>query len=146
MNMKLEVINLPVSDVDRAKEFYTKLGFREDIDLKGAGFRVVQFTPPGSEASIFIGEGITTAAPGSVQGLVLVVDDIEAAHQDLVAKGIEVKEVFHDSNGLFYYVNKKITMPGVDPDHKSYSSFTAFTDPDGNGWIIQEVKERLPGR
>jgi len=146
MNMKLEVIILPVSDVDRAKDFYTKLGFREDIDLKGEGTRVVQFTPPGSGASIFIGKGITTATPGSVQGLVLVVDDIEAAHKELVDKGIEVEKVFHDSNGLFFHATKKITMPGVDPERKSYSSFTAFTDPDGNGWIVQEVKERLPGR
>jgi catechol 2,3-dioxygenase-like lactoylglutathione lyase family enzyme len=144
--MKLEVVTVPVSDVDEAKDFYTRLGFREDIDLKGDGFRVVQFTPPGSKASIFIGDGITASAAGSVQGLVLVVDDIEAAHQDLVAKGIEVSDVFHDPNGLFYYAHKKITMPGVDPEHKSYSSFAAFTDPDGNGWIVQEIKQRLPGR
>jgi catechol 2,3-dioxygenase-like lactoylglutathione lyase family enzyme len=146
MDMKLEVVMVPVSDVDRAKEFYQRLGFREDIDLKGEGLRLVQFTPPGSHASIFIGTGITTTEPGSLQGLVLIVDDIDAAYDDLVGKGIDAVEVFHDGDGLFYHVKKQIKEPGRHPEDKSYFSYTAFTDPDGNGWIVQEVKDRLPGR
>jgi catechol 2,3-dioxygenase-like lactoylglutathione lyase family enzyme len=146
MNMKLEVIMVPVSDVDRAKDFYAKAGFREDIDLVGDTFRVVQFTPPGSRASIFIGKGITPAEPGSAQGMVLVVDDIEAAHEELAGKGIEVEPIFHDKDGLFYHVHKQIREAGPDPEHKSYSSFTAFTDPDGNGWIVKEITQRLSGR
>jgi catechol 2,3-dioxygenase-like lactoylglutathione lyase family enzyme len=147
MDMKLEVIMLPVSDVDRAKEFYKKLGFREDIDVdKGEAFRFVQYTPPGSAASIFVGKGITTTEPGSVQGLVLVVDDIEATHAELVGKGVDAKGIFHDADGLFYHAHKNANEHGAQPDHQSYQSFTAFTDPDGNGWIVQEVKERLPGR
>lgn len=146
MDMRLEVVMVPVSDVDRAKSFYKKLGFREDIDLVTDDYRVVQLTPPGSTASIFIGKGITTTKPGSLQGLVLVVDDIAAAHDDLVSKGIEVEQVFHDPNGLFYQVAKTVREPGPDPEHASYKSFTAFSDPDGNGWIIQEITKRLPGR
>lgn len=146
MDMKLEVIMVPVSDVDRAKNFYKKLGFREDIDLIKDDFRVVQFTPKGSNASIFIGKGITPTKPGSLQGLILVVDDIVAAHDDLVSKGIEVEQIFHDPNWLTYLVNKTVKEPGPDPDHKSYGSFTAFNDPDGNGWIVQEITKRLPGR
>ncbi len=146
MNMKLEVVMVPVSDVDRAKDFYKKLGFREDIDLAGDGFRVVQFTPSGSAASIFIGRGITTAAPGSAAGLVLVVDDIEAAYRELTDKGIAAEPVFHDKGGLFYHAHKQIHEAGPDPERNSYSSFTAFTDPDGNGWVVQEITKRLPGR
>jgi catechol 2,3-dioxygenase-like lactoylglutathione lyase family enzyme len=146
MDMKLEVITVPVSDVDRAKAFYKQLGFREDIDLMGDDFRVVQYTPPGSAASIFIGTNITTAAPGSAQGLVLVVDDIGAAHQNLIDKGIETTDIFHDPGGLFYHVTKTIQNPGPEPENKSYNSFIAFVDPDGNGWIVQEITERLPGR
>jgi len=146
MYMKLEVITLPVSDVERAKTFYAQLGFREDIDLIQNDFRVVQFTPPGSKASIFIGKNITSAQPGSTQGLILVVDDIEAAHQDLLDKGIEVTEMFHDDNGLFYHTHKQITAPGPHPERKTYGSFFAFTDPDSNGWVVQEITERLPGR
>jgi catechol 2,3-dioxygenase-like lactoylglutathione lyase family enzyme len=146
MDMKLEVIMLPVSDVDRAKDFYKKLGFREDIDISSGERRVAQFTPPGSAASIFIGKNITTAKPGSIQGLILVVDDVEAAYKELVDKGIEMEEIFHGAGGLFYHTDKTGVEPGPDPKHTSYFSFTAFKDPDGNGWIIQEVKERLPGR
>lgn len=146
MDMKLEVVMVPVSDVDRAKEFYKKLGFREDIDLVKDDFRVVQFTPPGSKASIFIGNGITPTKPGSLQGLVLVVDDIVAAHDDLVSKGVKVEQVFHDPNGLFYHATKTVKDVGPEPERKSYGSFTAFNDPDGNGWIIQEITDRLPGR
>lgn len=146
MNMKLEVVILPVSDVDRAKDFYTELGFREDIDYSDGDFRVVQFTPPGSAASIFFGKGLVTAEPGSVKGLVLVVDDIEAAYDELTSKGIEVEEIFHGPKGLAYYADKTAREPGIEPDRKSYFSFTAFSDPDGNGWIVQEIRERLPGR
>jgi catechol 2,3-dioxygenase-like lactoylglutathione lyase family enzyme len=145
MDMKLEVVMVPVSDVDRAKDFYKKLGFREDIDT-GDEIRVVQFTPPGSTASIFIGKGITPTEPGSLQGLILVVDDIEAAHDELMSKGINVTEIFHGPSGLFYHASKQIREPGIDPNRQSYFSFTAFSDPDGNGWIVQEVRERLPGR
>lgn len=137
---------LAVSDVDRAKDFYKKLGFREDIDLNAGPVRLVQFTPPGSSASVFIGTGITPAEPGSIKGLVLVVDDIETAYKDLVDRGVKAEPVFHGPTGLFYHTGVKNLEPGPDPEHKSYSSFTAFSDPDGNGWIVQEIKDRLPGR
>lgn len=141
MKMKLEVVVIPVSDVDRAKAFYVKLGFRLDIDyVRDDDHRVVQFTPPGSEASIHIGKGITSAAPGSIQNLYLVVADIEAARADLVSRGIEVSEVFHH-DGL---LGPKVA--GQDPRHGSYASFATFQDPDGNGWLVQEIKTRLPGR
>lgn len=146
MDMKLEVVMVPVSDVDRAKAFYKQLGFREDIDFASGDRRLVQFTPPGSAASIFIGQGITNTEPGSLQTLVLVVDDIEAAYNDLLNKGIETTEIFHGDSGLFYHTDRWIDEFGIDPDHKSYWSFIALTDPDGNGWIVQEVRERLPGR
>jgi catechol 2,3-dioxygenase-like lactoylglutathione lyase family enzyme len=146
MNMKLEVMILPISDVDRAKDFYTKLGFREDIDLDRGELRVIQFTPPGSQASIIIGKGITSAEPGSAQGMVLVVDDINAAYNDLVGKGIEAAAVYHGAGGLFFHSGIGGLEPGADPQHASYGSFTAFKDPDGNGWVVQEVTERLPGR
>lgn len=146
MKMALEVIILPVADADRAKAFYKKLGFREDIDADRGDYRVIQFTPPGSATSIIFGKGITSTEPGSIQSLVLVVDDIEAAHAELANKGIEVTEVFHNARGLFYHADKKITDPGPAPDHASYRSFTAFSDPDGNGWVVQEIKQRLPGR
>jgi catechol 2,3-dioxygenase-like lactoylglutathione lyase family enzyme len=107
---------------------------------------VVQFTPPGSGAAIFIGKGITRAEPGSYKGLVLVVDDIEAAYKDLKDKGVDVVDIFHGEGGLLYHFDKNLVEPGVDPDRTSYRSFTAFTDPDGNGWIVQEITERLPGR
>ena len=146
MDMKLEVVMLPVSDVDRAKDFYQQLGFREDIDTGDEAFRIVQFTPPGSAASIFIGNGITDAEPGSAQGLVLVVDDIQAAHDELVSSGIEVTDVFHDARGLAYHTYNKVQQPGPSPNHMSYGSFVAFSDPDGDGWIVQEITKRLPGR
>jgi catechol 2,3-dioxygenase-like lactoylglutathione lyase family enzyme len=145
MEMKLEVIMLPVSDVDKAKEFYKKLGFREDIDTGGES-RVVQFTPPGSGASIFIGNSLTGAEPGSVKGLVLVVDDIEAAHKELTDKEVEVTQIFHGPAGLFYYADNNSGEIGPEPERQSYFSFTAFSDPDGNGWLVQEVTTRLPGR
>jgi catechol 2,3-dioxygenase-like lactoylglutathione lyase family enzyme len=145
--MKLEVLVVPVSDVDRAKAFYKSLGWREDIDqVAGDNFRVVQFTPPGSEASIIIGKGISEARPGSSQGLQLVVSDIEATRAELLAKGIDVGEIFHDRGGIFYHLGTEFQVIGPDPDHGSYGSFAKFKDPDGNGWVLQEVRQRAPGR
>lgn len=145
--MKLEVVVVPVSDVDRAKAFYESIGFRMDIDYVGdAGFRVVQFTPPGSECSIIVGAAITTAAPGSCDGLQLVVADIEAARAELVERGIEVSEVFHDVGGVFHHAGSEGRASGPDPERSDYGSFVSFSDPDGNGWLIQEVKVRAPGR
>jgi catechol 2,3-dioxygenase-like lactoylglutathione lyase family enzyme len=138
--MKLEVVVLPVSDVDRAKAFYERLGWRLDADFTGEGWRAVQLTPPGSPSSIHFGTGVTTAAPGSVQGLFLVVDDIDAARADLIAKGANVSETFHYPGIL------GPRLPGPDPDRRSYSSYASFSDPDGNSWVLQEVKERFPGR
>jgi catechol 2,3-dioxygenase-like lactoylglutathione lyase family enzyme len=141
MNMKLEVVVVPVSDVDRAKAFYEKLGFRLDIDyVADNGHRVVQFTPPGSEASIHIGKGITPAAPGAIQNLYLIVSDIEKARADLIARGIDVSEVFHFDGLLGPRVS------GPNPKRDSYGSFASFEDPDGNSWLLQEVTKRLPGR
>jgi catechol 2,3-dioxygenase-like lactoylglutathione lyase family enzyme len=138
---KLEVALIPVSDVDRAKEFYTRLGWRLDDDIvMGNDFRVVQFTPSGSGCSISFGKGVTTAEPGSFRGG-LIVSDIEAAHQELAARGIRASEVFHGSP-----FSPAGRISGPDPEHKSYSSYVAFEDPDGNAWIVQEVTRRLPGR
>jgi catechol 2,3-dioxygenase-like lactoylglutathione lyase family enzyme len=147
MNFKLEVIVLPVADVDRAKAFYESLGWRLDADVPGdGGFRVVQLTPPGSPASIIFGSDVTAAAPGSTQGLYLVVDDIEAAREDLVARGVNVSEVYHDAGGVFEHAGTEHRLPGPDPNRTSYSSFASFNDPDGNRWVLQEITERLPGR
>ena len=147
MDMKLEVVVLPVSDVDRAKQFYESLGFRFDADFAGDGdFRVVQLTPPGSEASIIFGSGVTAAAPGSAQGLYLVVFDIEAARDDLVARGVDVSEVYHDAGGVFEHAGTGYRLPGPDPNRGDYASFATFTDPDGNAWVLQEVRQRAPGR
>jgi catechol 2,3-dioxygenase-like lactoylglutathione lyase family enzyme len=147
MQMKLEVLVVPVSDVDRAKAFYKSLGWREDIDhIAGDSFRVVQYTPPGSEASIIIGKGITTAKPGSSQGLQLVVENIDAARADLIARGVAVTEVFHDRGGVFYHVGTEWQVVGPEPSRSYYGSFCKFKDPDGNGWVLQEVKQRAPGR
>jgi catechol 2,3-dioxygenase-like lactoylglutathione lyase family enzyme len=141
--MKLEAVVLPVTDVDRAKAFYRRLGFREDIDyVSGADFRVVQLTPPGSRASIVFGIGITAAPPGSVQGLHLVVPDIEAVHTELISRGVDVSGVFHDMGRVFYHHSPAWEIPGADPDRRDYSSFARFTDPDGNGWVLQEVRTR----
>ena len=150
VDMKLEVLVIPVSDVDRAKEFYGRLGWRLDADRAGEEFRLIQFTPPGSGCSVQFGTGITSAAPGSAQGLLLIVSDIEAAHDELVRRGVEVSEVFHcstgtacrfrDGEGVFQRVS------GPAPDRTSYGSFAAFSDPDGNSWLFQEVTTRLPGR
>jgi catechol 2,3-dioxygenase-like lactoylglutathione lyase family enzyme len=139
--LKLEVVGIPVSDVERAKLFYGGLGWRIDADFAvGDGFRVVQFTPPGSPCSIHFGKGVTSAAPGSVSGLYLVVSDIEAARAELVGHGVEVSEVFHRAGP------GKPPQSGPDPERRSYSSFATFSDPDGNGWLLQEITVRLPGR
>jgi catechol 2,3-dioxygenase-like lactoylglutathione lyase family enzyme len=146
-DMRLEVVVVPVADVDRAKRFYEELGWRMDIDyVGGEGFRVVQFTPPGSAASIIIGEGITSAAPGSADGLQLVVDDIDAARDALAARGAAVSEVFHDEGGIFHHAGTAGRVAGPAPEHASYGSFVSFEDPDGNGWIVQEITTRAPGR
>ncbi|WP_329042658.1 VOC family protein [Streptomyces sp. NBC_00178] len=147
MDMKLEVVVIPVADVDRAKSFYSGLGWRLDADVAGDdGFRVVQVTPPGSPCSVIFGDGVSTAAPGSVEGLHLVVSDIEAARADLAGNGVAVSEIFHDAGGVFHHAGTKARLPGTAPERASYGSFLSFTDPDGNGWTVQEITERLPGR
>jgi catechol 2,3-dioxygenase-like lactoylglutathione lyase family enzyme len=140
VDMKLEVVVIPVSDVDRAKRFYEGLGWRLDADFAGDDWRAVQLTPPGSPCSIHFGKGVTTAAPGSVQGLFLVVDDIEAARAELIAKGADVSEPFH------YAGVRGPRLAGPDPERGSYRSYASFSDPDGNSWLLQEIKTRLPGR
>ena len=141
VEMKLEVVVLPVSDVDRTKAFYRAAGFREDLDYAaGEDFRVVQFTPPGSGTSIVFGIGITAAQPGSLQGLQLVVSDIEAARTELIGRGVEVTDVFHDIGGVFYHVSPAYEIPGPDPDRRDARSFARFSDPDGNGWVLQELR------
>jgi catechol 2,3-dioxygenase-like lactoylglutathione lyase family enzyme len=146
--MKLEVVIIAVSDVDRAKEFYSRLGWRLDADIAGAnGFRLIQFTPPGSGSSIQFGAKLTSAAPGSAQGLLLIVSDIEAAHQQLVAHGVDASEVFHCATGAgCRFPGIGVRVSGPHPEHLSYGSFVSFKDPDGNGWVLQEVTTRLPGR
>jgi len=147
MDMKLEVIVIPVSDVDRAKAFYKSMGWREDADFAaGADFRVVQLTPPGSGCSIIFGTGITTADPGSAQGLHLVVTDIEGSRARLADRGIDISGVFHDAGGVFHRTGDEGHVPGPDPERRSYASFASFSDPDGNGWVLQEITTRLPGR
>jgi catechol 2,3-dioxygenase-like lactoylglutathione lyase family enzyme len=147
MDFKLEVVVLPVADVDRAKDFYKALGWREDADfVTGPEFRVVQLTPPGSPASVIFGAGLTTAAPGSAQGLQLVVDDIGAARDELAGRGAEVSEVFHDEGGVFHHAGTAARVTGPAPENASYGSFVSFSDPDGNQWFVQEVTTRLPGR
>lgn len=147
VSMKLEVLVIPVADVDRAKAFYGNLGWREDADFAtGPDFRVIQFTPPGSEASIIFGTGLTNAAPGSFDGLHLTVFDIDAARADLVGRGVDVGEVFHDAGGVFHHAGDAERVPGAADDHASYGSFAAFADSEGNTWFLQEIKQRLPGR
>ena len=148
----LEVIVIPVSDVDRAKEFYGSLGWRLDADVaRGDDFRLIQFTPPGSGCSVQFGTSLTSAAPGSAQGLYLIVDDIEAARKNLVRRDVEVSEVFHGAADAYSgpdepYLFGRIRVNGPDPEHRSYRSFASFRDPDGNGWLFQEITTRLPGR
>ena len=147
MDFRLEVIVLPVSDVDRAKDFYLSLGWRLDADFAtDAKFRVIQVTPPGSPASVIFGTGLSNAAPGSSQGLHLVVEDIEAARAEVAGKGVEISEVFHDAGGVFHHAGTEARVPGPAPEHASYGSFASFSDPDGNGWVLQEITKRLPGR
>ena len=146
VDMKLEVVLLGVSDVDRAKAFYESLDWRLDADVSGDdGQRVVQLTPPGSTCSIIFGDKITSAAPGSGD-LLLAVTDVDAARADLVARGVGVSEVFHDASGGFYHAGTEARVPGPDPDGRSYFSFASFNDPDGNRWVLQELTTRLPGR
>ena len=145
--MRLEVVVVPVSDIDRAKRFYASLGWRLDADLAvEGGYRVVQLTPPGSGCSIIFGEGVTSAPPGSFQGLQLSVYDIDAARADLLARGVDVSESFHDATGIFHHAGTEGRVDGPAPSHADYGSFAAFSDPDGNGWLLQEIKTRLPGR
>jgi catechol 2,3-dioxygenase-like lactoylglutathione lyase family enzyme len=152
VDMKLEIVVIPVSDVDRAKEFYERLGWRLDADFdNGKDFRVIQFTPPGSGCSVIFGKSVTASAPGSAQGLYLIVCDIEAAREELLGRGIEISEVFHDAGGVYAgtdepYLFGKLRARGPDPEHRSYRSFASFHDPDGNGWLFQEITTRLPGR
>jgi catechol 2,3-dioxygenase-like lactoylglutathione lyase family enzyme len=147
VEMRLEIVVVPVSDVDRAKEFYQGLGWRLDADFPtGPDFRVVQLTPTGSTCSIIFGTGVTGAKPGSIEALMLVVTDIDAARADLVARGVEVSEVFHDAGGVFHHAGTAGRVPGPDPQGRSYSSFASFNDPDGNSWLLQQITERLPGR
>jgi catechol 2,3-dioxygenase-like lactoylglutathione lyase family enzyme len=142
---KLEVVTIPVADVDRAKSFYEGLGWRVDADFSKGDWRVVQLTPPGSACSVFIGKGLTNAAPGSVQGVLLVVDDIQAARAELATHGANPSEVFH-FDGTLRVTGTQDRLPGLDPERRSYSSWVSFSDPDGNGWLLQEVTTRLPGR
>jgi len=147
MNLKLEVIIIPVSDVDRAKKFYENLGWRLDGDfVTGDAWRAIQFTPPNSEASIIFGKGVTSAKPGWTDNLVLAVDDVDAARADLIKHGVKVSEVFHYAGGPFNNAVENPRAAGRDPQGRSYFSFASFEDPDGNVWLLQEIKERLPGR
>jgi catechol 2,3-dioxygenase-like lactoylglutathione lyase family enzyme len=145
VDMKLEAVVIPVSDVDRAKEFYERLGWRLDADLGNDTFRIVQLTPPGSGCSIQFGTGLTSAAPGAAQSL-LVVSDIEAAHEDLADNGVGVSEVFHDASGGYNRFDSDLRASGPDPQRRTYASFLEFNDPDGNDWQLQEITNRLPGR
>jgi catechol 2,3-dioxygenase-like lactoylglutathione lyase family enzyme len=146
MELKLEVIVLPVSDVDRAKDFYQRLDFRLDADFViDDGYRVVQLTPPGSAASIMIGTGISSAPAGSVQGLLVAVPDIEVARADLIARGVEVSELFHEADP-FVHADPSHRIAGAHPERATYGTYASFSDPDGNGWLLQEISTRLPGR
>jgi catechol 2,3-dioxygenase-like lactoylglutathione lyase family enzyme len=151
IDMKLEVIVIPVSDVDRAKEFYTKLGWRLDADFAaGDDYRAIQFTPPGSGCSVIFGKNVTVAAPGSARGLYLIVSNIEAARAELLGLGVKVSEIFHGGGASAGpdepYLFGRLRVSGPDPQHNSYRSLASFSDPDGNGWLFQEVTTRLPGR
>ena len=153
VDYKLEVVVIPVLDVDRAKSFYGGLGWRLDADYASDDgyFRVIQFTPPGSGCSVIFGKNVTAATPGSAQGLYLIVSDVEAARSELIGRGIEISEVFHDANGDYAGTDEPFLfgrrrVGGLDPGRRSYRSFASFRDPDGNGWLLQEITVRLPGR
>lgn len=145
-DMKLEVVVIPVTDVDRAKRFYRELGWRLDLDFKaGDEYRVIQYTPPGSGCSVMFGKNMTAAAPGSAQGLYLIVSDLEAVRNELFRRGIEIGEPFHDTGGVFHHVDAKCQASGLNPQRQSYASYASFSDPDGNSWLLQEVTARLSG-
>ena len=152
VDMKFEIVVIPVSDVDRAKEFYGRLGWRLDADYdNGSDFRVIQFTPPGSGCSVIFGRNVTGATPGSAQGLYLIVSDVAAARNELLSHGVEVSEIFHGAGDAYsgsdeHYLFGSLRVSGPDPEHRSYRSFASFHDPDGNGWLFQEITTRLPGR
>ncbi len=146
MDTRLEVILIPVRDVDRSAHFYKTLGWRIDADATVDDLRVVQLTPPGSQASVIFGLNVTTAAPGTADGMMLVVDDIDAAREELVEHGVDVSEVFHDAGGVFHHGGTVKRVPGPGADHASYGSFASFSDPDGNTWCLREITTRLPGR
>jgi len=152
VDMKLEVVIIPVSDVDRAKKFYESLGWRLDADFaNGEDWRCIQFTPPGSGCSIIFGKNVTAAAPGSAQGLYMIVSDIEAARDELLRRGVKISQVFHDDGSVHAgtdepYLFGRLRVSGPDPEHRSYHSFASFSDPDGNGWLLKEVTTRLAGR
>ncbi len=147
MDFKLEVVVVPVADVDKAKAFYQQLQWREDADFSvGDGFRVVQFTPPGSECSIIFGTGVTNGEPGSLQGLQLTVKDVVAAREHLLGLGIDVSEVWHDADGVFHHAGTANRVDGPDAARRDYGSWLSFEDPDGNGWFLQEIVTRAPGR
>src|SRR5580658_3239125 len=151
IDMRFEIVVIPVSDVDRAKRFYGGLGWRLDADFAaGDDFRVIQFTPPGSGCSVIFGKNVTEAAPGSTQGLYLIVSDIAAIRDEFLRRGVEISEVFHNE-GVYAgpdkpYLFGRLRISGPDPEHRSYRSFASFSDPDGNGWLLQEITTRLPGR
>lgn len=146
VDMKLEVVVIPVSDVGRAAAFYERLGWRKDADIGSGDSRLLQFTPPGSPCSIIFGTGTTPSAPGSAQFLHLIVSDIEVAHDQLIAAGVDASEVFHDAGGGYNRFDPAVRASGPDPERRTYASFVTFSDPDGNGWILQEITTRLPGR
>jgi catechol 2,3-dioxygenase-like lactoylglutathione lyase family enzyme len=149
--MRLEVVVIPVADVDRAKSFYGNLGWRLDADFAGDDWCVIQFTPPGSGCSVIFGRNVTAAAPGSAQGLYLIVSNIEDARSELLRRGVRISEVFHGAGDVHAgadepYLSGRLRVAGPDPEHRSYGSYASFSDPDGNGWLLQEVTARLPGR
>jgi catechol 2,3-dioxygenase-like lactoylglutathione lyase family enzyme len=152
LDTRLEIVVIPVSDVDRAKAFYASLGWRLDADFAADdGFRVIQFTPPGSGCSVIFGKNVTAAAPGSAKGLYLIVSDIDAARNELSGRGVKISEAFHDAGSVHAgrdepYLFGRVRVSGPDPEHRSYRSFASFSDPDGNGWLLQEITARLPGR
>jgi len=152
IDMKLEVIVIPVSDVDRAKHFYDGLGWRLDADFAaGDDYRVIQFTPPGSGCSVIFGKNVTAAAPGSARGLYLIVSDVDAARNELVRRGVKVSDIFHAADGVYAGADEPFLfgrnrVNGPDPERRTYRSYASFSDPDGNGWLFQEITSRLPGR
>jgi catechol 2,3-dioxygenase-like lactoylglutathione lyase family enzyme len=152
VDVRLEIVVIPVSDVDRAKRFYGGLGWRLDADFAaGDDFRVIQFTPPGSGCSVIFGKNVTAASPGFARGLYLIVSDIEAARAELLERGVEVSEAFHSGGDVYTgldepYLFGRLRVSGADPEHRSYRTFASFSDPDGNGWLLQEITARLPGR